>query len=72
MLSVVVPLQDCSRGQDPEIWIPVLSFLHPVTEDCRNIAKLAPSALWLLSAFSKVIPDLDESTGILSEKVILA
>lgn len=27
VLSVEVPLQDCGRGQDPETWIPVLSFL---------------------------------------------
>lgn len=26
LLSVVGALQDCSRGQDPEFWIPVLSF----------------------------------------------
>lgn len=27
VLSVEVALQDYSRGQDPEIWIPVLSLL---------------------------------------------
>lgn len=75
VLSVEVPLQDCSKGQNPETWIPVMSFLdslHPVAEGCRNIAQLGPSALRLFSEFSKVIPALDESTGIPSEKVMLA
>lgn len=74
-ISYEVPLQDCSKGQNPETWIPVMSFLdslHPVTEGCRNIAQLGPSALRLFSEFSKVIPALDESTGIPSEKVMLA
>lgn len=42
VLSVEVPLQDCSKGQNPETWIPVMSFLDSLHQ-WQRAAGILPS-----------------------------